>query len=245
MPKTQFDQTDAVILCGGFGTRLRSVVSDVPKGLARIGGRPFLDILVDHLKGYGLRRFVFCVGYLKEQVVEHFQSRGATEPDTEYAYSEENEPLGTGGALTNARKKFVNESLLVLNGDSFCDADLAAFAESHADREAELSIVLYRNEETGDYGTVDIDAEQRLTAFREKQYQSGGGLINAGIYLMPRALVDAMPPAPFSLEKDFFPNVIGGRRSYGFLTDAPVLDIGTPERYEQIDQIFRSKQQSS
>lgn len=220
---------EAVILCGGLGRRLRPAVKGRPKPMAEVAGRPFLDILLARLRGQGVRRFVLCAGYRADFIRRHYSEIPGV------AVSEEKRPLGTAGAVKNARRLIKGRSFLVLNGDSFCAADLRRFAAFHRRKKAAVSLVLSKASGRGDTGTVRLAADGRVSSFSEKSGR--GGLVNAGIYLMDRALLDAVPAGrKYSFEYDLFP---GLRRLYGFRTAAPLLDIGTPERYRAAEKILR------
>lgn len=219
---------DAVILCGGLGTRLRPISGDLPKVLMPFAGRTFIDILIESLLPFGFRRFVLCVGHLREKVRAHFSAR-----DYEVVFSEEAEPLGTGGALKNARPHIAGSPFLLLNGDSLCPTDLHGFHDFHVQKGGILSIVLTRPLSENVYGIVELDRENRIVAFREKAEARRGSFINAGIYLAERGIFDLMPEAArFSLETDLIPAILP-HGCYGLVTDAKLIDIGTPERYVQ------------
>jgi NDP-sugar pyrophosphorylase family protein len=218
----------AFILAGGLGTRLRPAVSDRPKALAEVAGRPFLAWLLDGLAAAGVRRAVLCTGYRGEMIRQAVGDRFQT---LALDYSQETEPLGTGGAVRAALPLCDSPRLLVLNGDSLCRADLARFARQHAQRGAACSLVLARVEDTSRYGRVETAADGRLTQFVEKGDAAGPGWINAGVYLFQRPVIEGMPPArALSLERDLFPAWLG-RGLYGHQQDGPFLDIGTPESY--------------
>lgn len=220
--------TDAVILCGGLGTRLRPVSGDLPKALVPFAGRPFIDILIESILPFGFRRFVLCVGYRSEKIREHFGRQ-----DYEVVFSEESEPLGTGGALKNARPHILSNPFLLLNGDSLCPTDLTEFLRFHDRRGGILSMVLTRPLAEHDYGVIMLDGQARITAFREKEAAQKGSYINAGIYLMDHRLLDLMPAsATFSLERDLIPELLP-YGCYGYITDGSLIDIGSPERYCQ------------
>jgi NDP-sugar pyrophosphorylase family protein len=217
---------DVVILCGGKGERLKNLSGDVPKILMPIAGKPFIDILIESLLPFGFRRFVLCVGYLREKVRAHLAVT-----DYDVVFSEEKEPLGTGGAMKNARRHIKTSSFLLLNGDSFCPADLHAFYNFHLRKGGILSIVLSRPLSENAYGVVEIDGQDRIIAFREKDEADEGSFINAGLYLAERGIFDLIPEkARFSLETDLIPSLLP-HGCYGFVTDAEFIDIGTPERY--------------
>jgi NDP-sugar pyrophosphorylase family protein len=219
---------DVVILCGGLGTRLRPISEDLPKVLMPFSGKPFIDILIESLLPFGFRRFILCVGHLKEKVRSHF-----CEPHFEVVFSEETEPLGTGGAVKNAFPLIESQEFLVINGDSICPVDYSQFYNFHLKRGGILSLVLVKPQAGQDYGIVEIDDDQRVINFMEKKECHKNMYINGGIYFMRKDIFELMPPqARFSLEYDLFPKILE-TGCYGFQTDAQVIDIGTPERYLQ------------
>jgi NDP-sugar pyrophosphorylase family protein len=226
-------RTTAVILAGGLGTRLRSVVADRPKVLARVGGRPFITHLLDQLADAGCRHVVLCTGYLGEQVettIGHSYGR------LRVSYSREAEPLGTGGALRLALDHVASSDLLVLNGDSYCAADLETFAAWHAQRGSQASLLLAHVPDTRRYGSVVLDADDRVERFQEKGGSSGPGWINAGIYLLRREpLVDVPSNTSVSLERELFPSW----PLRGFRSDAAFIDIGVPADYARADRFLR------
>lgn len=225
------EKIDVIILCGGLGTRLRPVIDDQPKVLVKIGEKTFLDLLIDDLVIQGFKNIILNVGYLKEQIRKHFISNKRS--NCTIRFSEEDEPLGTGGALKNAIPLIKNDFFMAMNGDSICKVDLRNFIDFHIEKEALLSIVLASSKTAKDYGSVALDELQRITSFNEKVVGKSENLINAGIYLMDKVIFSDMPNNSFSLEYDLFPKVIVSNRCYGFLTNSKVIDIGTPERYEK------------
>jgi len=227
----------ALILSGGLGTRLRSIVPDRPKVLAPVAGRPYLAHLLDKLVETGLRRVVLCTGYRADQVRAEF---GARYRGLGLLYSEESQPLGTAGALRLALAHVDSRTLLVLNGDSYCAADLHTFWRFHHRQPSEqaASLLLTEVADTRRYGRVSVDAAGRITRFLEKSQASGRGLINAGIYLLDRALVESIPTGrAVSLERDLFPTLIGSG-VYGFASSSAFIDIGTAESYAAADLFF-------
>ena len=221
-------ECDAVILCGGQGKRLRGVIQDVPKAMAEIDGRPFLDFIFDHLKAQGITRVVLCTGYKADVIEAHYRGR---ERGMTVEFSKENVPLGTGGALKNARGLIFSDPFFVFNGDSFLAADLQRLLNFHIKKKAEASMIVSQVTERGDYGSVALDDEQRVTAFHEKTDAEGLSIVNAGVYCFNQCLFPRMPnTAQFSLEREFLPQLTGGK-FYGLITSKPFVDIGTPERY--------------
>lgn len=218
---------DVLILCGGVGARLSPAVSDRPKPMAAISGRPFLDILIGHVSRYGFRRFILCTGYMKDKISAYY-SQGYR--DLEIVFSEEEKPLGTGGAVREAEPHIRSSSFVVMNGDSFCPLNMREFLAFHHKQEADISIALSRATDAGDYGIVECDSAGVVVSFLEKG-QRREGLVNAGVYVMQKNILTAIPAgACFSLEHDLFPSYVS-RRFYGYVTDKSFIDIGTPERY--------------
>ena len=173
---------EAIILAGGFGTRLKSVVADRPKALAPVNGRPFLEYLLDHLIGGGIECFVFSVGYRARMIEAHFGDRYRNRP---IRYALETEPLGTGGGIANALPLTEGASVLVVNGDSLFLTDLDAQRALHLRTAALATLSLRPMKNFSRYGRVEIDGEDRITAFREKETVAEG-LINGGVYLLRR-----------------------------------------------------------
>lgn len=237
---TELAGMTAVILAGGFGTRLRSVVVDRPKVLADVGGRPFVTRLLDQLSRMGIRRSVFCAGYLGRQMEEML---GDTYGDLDLVYSHEPIPLGTAGALRLARPLFHSDPVLVMNGDSYCHANLQALLDWHVARNAQASLLLTEVPDTKRYGGVWTKKDGLVSRFTEKGHEGGPGWINAGIYALSHCFVEAIPcDRAISLEHDIFPAWIG-RGLYGYRDAGPFLDIGIPEAYAEASSFFASKWQ--
>lgn len=223
----------AVILAGGLGKRLRSAVWDRPKVLAEVLGRPFLDHLLDRILMYGVRRVVLCAGYMADRL-ERVYGRGYG--DMAIAISREPELLGTGGAVRNALPLIRTDAALVLNGDSYCTADLVEFFARHRAQGLERSMLLVRCEDCGDYGRVETDEDGRVAAYVEKDGSAGSGWVNAGVYLLSRAAIASIPAdGPVSMERDVFPSWIPEGIS-GVRLDGGFLDIGTPDRLTQAEE---------
>lgn len=219
---------EAVILAGGFGTRLKSVIADVPKPMAPVAGKPFLAYLLNYLSVYGITRCVLSVGYKSEAIIDYF---GNEYKGIQLAYAVENEPLGTGGGLFNALKDCLETEVLVLNGDTRFDVDLADLAEFHAKKNADVTLALKPLNDTSRYGTVKLNEEGRIIKFCEKRENTTGeGLINAGCYIFNQRLA-AKKSGAFSLEKDFFEKELNQLHIFGFVEDAYFIDIGIPEDY--------------
>lgn len=228
----------AAILAGGLGTRLRSVVSDRPKVMAMVAGRSFVTHLLDQLTEYGIRKTVLCTGYLADMIKSEL---GDEYRNMELAYSVEEIPLGTGGALRNAAGLLSGDILLVLNGDSFCHCNLSDFIAKHAASGAYAGMALAQVDDVARFGTVLANDVAFIESFIEKGGQTGPGWINAGIYLLPTNLTkEISPDRQVSLEREIFPGLIE-KGLYGYRCTGPFIDIGVPEEYQR-SQIFFSEQ---
>lgn len=228
-----FDAT-AFLLAGGQGTRLRPAVADRPKPLAPVRGRPFAEWLVHSLAGQGIRRIVFCTGHMADQIASHFGDGRAWGVET--VYSREEKPLGTAGALRLATERMPGEApLLALNADSYCDFDVVRLVSTHRTRGARGTVWLARADDAGRYGSVEADADGRVTAFAEKSSRHGRGWINAGIYALDRDVLAGIPAgAAASLETQVLP-ALAGKGLWSVAGESPLLDIGTPESYARAE----------
>ena len=221
---------EAIILAGGFGTRLQSVVKDVPKPMADINGRPFLAYLFDYAISNGVERVVLSVGYKREVIERYF---GNSYKGAKIEYCVEDSPLGTGGAIKRALGMCVKRETLVLNGDTFFAVNLPSFVELHNKTTSLVSIALKPMECFDRYGCVALDGDT-VVSFEEKKY-CDSGLINGGVYLLNRDILPTLNCLPdiFSFEKDFLESKIADIRPYGFIDNGYFIDIGIPEDYER------------
>ena len=221
--------TKAALLVGGLGTRLRSLVSSAPKPLAPVGDRPFLELLIRQLQLQGIRDLVMCSGYLADQIEGEFGD--GRDLGVAIEYSKEAEPLGTAGALKFAQPHFQSVSeILVMNGDSFLDIDLNQLLGFHRTHGGLATVAVVLAENASRYGTVNADSSGRVTAFSEKTGNESPRLINAGVYVFSRALLDQIPAGPSSLEKDMFPRILD-QGVYAAEQRGMFIDIGTPGDY--------------
>jgi D-glycero-alpha-D-manno-heptose 1-phosphate guanylyltransferase len=228
---------EAIILAGGLGTRLQPAVSDLPKSMAGINGRPFLEFLLDRLIQCGFEHVILSIGYMHEHIMDHFS---AEYKNLKISYAVENEPLGTGGGIRLAMRQANSDDVLVLNGDTLFMLDLNAFSDFHLRRKSLFSIALRQVESVGRYGSVIIDKEGVISGFAEKNTSDGPGMINAGIYLISRKYFsDFSLPENFSLEKDFIEKIYKNDRFYGFPGSGYFIDIGIPEDYSRAQSDFR------
>lgn len=222
--------TEAIILAGGLGTRLRSVVADMPKCMAPVAGKPFLHYVIHHLQQQGVTRFIFSLGYLHEVIEEWL---AASHPGLEYAVVIEEEPLGTGGAIKLAATKALQQNVLVLNGDTLFGLDVQELNGFHQQSGADCTLSLKPMHDFDRYGVVELDHDYRIASFKEKQHYEEG-LINAGVYTLNVAsfLAEELP-VKFSFEKDYLEKYFAERKMYGVVQDCYFIDIGIPEDYER------------
>lgn len=219
----------AVLLVGGMGTRLRSIVPSTPKPLALVGNRPFLQLVVRQLRSQGIRRLVMCTGYLADRIECEFGD--GHECDVAIDYSKEPYPLGTAGAVKLAERCLPADSdFLVMNGDSFLDLDFREFIRFHREHGGLISIAVRKVENATRYGTVRVDGSNRVTGFTEKTETQAPGLVNGGVYMFNRAVLRHIPDGPASLEKDIFPRLLG-HGMYALEQHGIFIDIGTSEDY--------------
>lgn len=225
---------DVLILCGGLGTRLRPVVSDRPKPMAVVGGRPFLDILIGYVSRFGFRHFILCTGHMGDFIGRYY---GEKDRGLRISISREQLPLGTAGAIKNAERFIRGNTFVCLNGDSMCGVDLKDFLKFHAGKRALASVVLGRDADGGGCGVARVDWNSRVTDFSEKAPVKGA-YQSAGIYIFEKRLLSLIPRGrKVSLEYDVLPRIIG-RGVYGYVTGKRFFDIGTPEGFS----IFASRQ---
>ena len=220
--------TTAVVLAGGRGSRLASVVPDRPKVLAQVGGQPFLGHVLARLLAAGVEEVVLCTGHLAPQIEAAF---GTEFGGLRLVYSTETGPLGTAGALRLAAPLLAADPVLVLNGDSLCGVDLRAFWSWHHASGARVSLVTVQVADGRAGGRVEADGAGRVVRFVEKSPQRGPARVNAGIYAVPLELLHELPAGrPLSLERDLLPAWVGcGLHAYA--SNGTLLDIGTPASY--------------
>lgn len=219
----------AVLLVGGMGTRLQTVLPSTPKPLARVGDMPFLELLVLQLRSQGIRHLVMCTGHRAEQIEEEFGD--GRRWDVVIEYSREPRALGTAGALKFA-ERFLQQApeFLVMNGDSFLEFDFLQFLDFHREHGGLVSMAVRRVPDASRYGTVQLDAHQKVVGFCEKNNTGAPGLVNGGVYLFNRTALAHLPEGPASLEKDIFPRLLD-YDVYAAEQDGMFIDIGTPEDY--------------
>ena len=222
--------TEAIVLAGGLGTRLQTVVKETPKSLAPIEGKPFLAYLLDYAKNQGIERFVFALGY-KAELIESFARKYLRE--SKYAFSIEKEPLGTGGAIYRACNQVASENAIVLNADTFFGIQYAQLAELHEQQKSVCTLALKRMNAFDRYGSVNINDKNIITGFSEKKYQASG-YINGGVYaLSVEPFLQKSFPDSFSFEKEYLEKEFVTENFPGLVSDAYFIDIGVPEDYQR------------
>lgn len=223
----------AIVLAGGLGARLQTVLSDMPKPMAPIQGKPFLAYLLDYLQIQGVTRVVLSIHYLGEKIRAYFRSHYH---GIDIQYTEESELLGTGGAVLNALSVIPekNKPCFVLNGDTFFKLNYQAMYEYHDQHTASFSMALRVMDECSRYGKVLVD-QQTIVAFHEKG-ECGSGLINAGVYLINPELISTFDlPRKFSIEKDFIIPYLKELRPKAYITEDYFIDIGLPQDYARAE----------
>ena len=235
---------EAIILAGGLGTRLRSVVPDLPKPMASVNGRPFLEYLLDFWIHGGAERFILSVGYKHKILQSHF---GTAYKNVPIGYSVEENPLGTGGGLLSALGKLrTRNPFLLINGDTFFDVNVSSILAFHQKRNAGLTMVLRTMADAGRFGTVQLGNHGQLERFCPPGEGNPPYLINGGIYLINPEFLDAERlrwngNTPLSLEGDLFPKWVRSRYPiYGFQETGEFIDIGIPEEYQRCQALFET-----
>lgn len=230
--------TEAVILAGGFGTRLQTVVSDVPKPMAPVNSKPFLDYIFIYLKHFGIKHVVLSTGYLSDKISNCY---GNEYLGIRVSYAKEETPLGTGGGIRLSLEQCYTKNILVLNGDSFFDVDLNQYYNQHTSFKSDCSLALRYVEDAARYGTIKLGDMDVIRAFKEKNGEPKPGLINGGVYILGMELFLAKTQAgiAFSIEKDFFEKRINELNIFGFEHKGYFIDIGIPEDYTRAQNDFK------
>lgn len=220
---------DAIILVGGKGTRLASVVTDVAKPMASVDGRPFVDVIVKRLQNQGISRIIMATGHKAESVHDYYKDQAGV------VCIKEDEPMGTGGAILNVLHTMsdVSDPFFVLNGDSFYPFELSVFDGVSN----QLGAVEMDN--SARYGTVTVDSENRIVDFNEKTGIEAPGLVSAGFYCLHKEIFKNLKLAPCFIEKDIFPALAAEGELMAVRNKGPMLDIGLPETYAAASAFLR------
>jgi len=229
---------ESIILAGGLGTRLRSVVAELPKCMATVAGKPFLCYVIKQLQNQGVEKFIFSLGY-KHEVIEDYINTEFKMIDAQFVI--ENEPLGTGGAIKLACAKATEKNVLVLNGDTMFSINVQLLAAAQTAYSADCTLSLKPMQNFDRYGVVELNADRSIASFKEKQFYKEG-LINGGIYALQTAhFLQEKLPEKFSFEKDYLEKYYNQRKMYGNIQDEYFIDIGIPEDYQRAQIEFKDK----
>ncbi len=228
---------EAIILAGGFGSRLQSVVNDVPKPMAPINHEPFLNYVFDYLKHYHIEHVVLSTGYLADKITDYYKNQFN---GISISYTKEMNPLGTGGGIRLAMEQCTKKDILVLNGDSFFDVNLYRYYNQHTSFHSDCSLALRKVNNAARYGTIKL-GNGFIKSFKEKDNIEQPGLINGGVYILNRELYlgKTIANEAFSIEKDFFEKRINELNLLGFEYDGYFIDIGIPEDYKKAQDDFK------
>lgn len=223
-------EVEVLILAGGKGTRLKSIISDLPKPMAPIGDVPFLEYIVKKVEKDGFKNIVLLTGYLGEKIEEHFSTDAFS--SLNIRYSKEESPLGTGGAIKKAIENSRFHNFLILNGDTLFNINLNDFLRAGTNiKTTDMLIGLCEVSDTSRYGSVSLGNEMQILKFFEKNDASGKGLINAGIYLCKRNIVSVIEDGFVSLESEVMPKLVSAGLLFGASYQADFIDIGIPSDY--------------
>jgi len=231
---------EVIILAGGFGTRLRSVVNDKPKCLAEVNEKPFISYLIDSLLKFNYSKFVFSLGYLKDHIIEYISINYS---NLNVIFSVEEQPLLTGGAIRLALEHVESKSVLILNADTYLGVDLNCLYQYHKKENSDITITLKPMHNFDRYGSVKFDNHNRIYSFEEKK-QINFGYINCGyIYLKKDILLMHQINTPFSFENDFIKLKINQININAFIDNSYFIDIGIPEDYLKANIDFKKNLQ--
>ncbi len=241
-----YSDVEVFILCGGKGTRLQSVISDIPKPMAPVAGKPFLHHLVDQCMQNGFINFCFLTGHMEEKIRQYFSAElAASESPVSLRFSHETVPLGTAGAIKKAIQSSRYSNFLVINGDSYLNTDLRFYYEQYRKNHDQQFILLLKELENFDrYGSVQLDSEGNIIKFEEKMPQKIG-LINAGIYIFNDRFNSYIADTDFSLEQQTFPRLLPLKLLRGLTAKGFFVDIGIPEDYALACKMFEEKRKTS
>lgn len=231
----------AVILAGGLGTRLRSVVNDLPKPMAPIHGRPFLEYLIDYWITQGVSDFILSVGYRYNDIVNHFGNQYKT---AKISYIIEDTPLGTGGGLVMAAERIgLNKQFLLLNGDTFFEVTLTQLRQFHKEKKSDLTFSLFKNNDTARYMGMDVHQDGSIMHLKSAQ-SNENSFVNGGVYLINSNLFadgSFIAGNKYSFEADLIPSFLShNKKVYGLNFDSFFIDIGVPDDYLRTVQLFKT-----
>lgn len=235
-------QSDVMILCGGKGERLRSLISDRPKPLASFQGQPFLDFLIEDLLKQNFQHFILLAGYQGDKIQAYAEQKNR-ELTAQVECIIEHLPLGTAGALHNSLTFVTTSMVLVLNGDSYCQVDYRQMFRFHNEHSANMTIATSPCKDAKDYGTIITDEKGRIRCFSEKAATGCSSWVNAGIYILEKNMLEMIPTGRnISLEQEMIPQWLSNEKViYAYPCQTEHLDIGTPERFATAQEFFQQK----
>lgn len=217
---------EAIVLAGGFGTRLSHIVKDVPKPMALVANRPFLEYILDYLKNNGITRVILATGYKHDSIEKHF---GNEYNGLEVIYSLEDTPLFTGGAIKKAIRMCEDKKVFIINGDTYFDVNLYEMKEFHDSNDSSITVATKLMHDFNRYGTVTLNND-RIVKFKEKGYNEKG-LINGGVYLLDKDVLKDVEQSKFSFEQDIMEKKISCLNIFSFKSEGYFIDIGVEEDY--------------
>lgn len=234
VPMTNYSKPlrKAVIMAGGFGTRLKDLTKDTPKPMLPLGGRPVLDYSIELCKRYGITDIAISVYYLKEKIMAHYGD--GSRYGVRIIYFEEPEPLGTAGVL-RLYQHWLDEPFMLCNADELKDINLHEMYEQHVANGAAATDALTRVDDPSQYGVVELTESNKIIRFVEKpkREEAPSNLINAGLYIIDPSVIAMVPEGLCMIEKDIFPKLAEAGRMYGYPFEGQWFDTGTPERYTE------------
>jgi D-glycero-alpha-D-manno-heptose 1-phosphate guanylyltransferase len=229
---------EAIILTGGLGTRLLSVVNDVPKCLAPIKGIPFLEYVLDYADGAGIEHVIISVGYKKELIKKYILEQDF---DIAISFCDENTPLGTGGAIKKSMQLASTDQILVLNGDTYYEYDLNMLWSKQEFGFGDCTLCLKPMQNFDRFGSVECAKDGKIISFKEKQFIANG-LINTGVYAIDRErFLSEKLPQKFSFEKNYLEANVDNHNFLGVIENNYFIDIGIPEDYAKAQIELKNK----
>ncbi len=232
---------DLIILAGGLGTRLRSVVSDLPKCMAPVNGKPFLAYVIDYFQQQGITNFIFSLGYKHEMIIEYLDKLAIHPSPSTIHYSIEEEPLGTGGAIKKACRLTSSANVFVTNGDTLFKANVSALQDFHALKNSDCTLALKPMKSFDRYGVIELNEDNSIKNFNEKKYYETG-LINGGLYMLNVGdFLSKSFPEKFSFETNYLEKFYNKHNMFGLVQDEYFIDIGIPEDYNKAQHELGSK----
>jgi len=232
----------AIILAGGIGSRLGSIVKNTPKPFLKVNKNPFVLKIVERLKNQGVDNIIFCLGYKPEKIIDFFGDGSMW--GIKISYLIEDNLRGTAGAVRSAYKKISGLDVVILNGDSFCYFDIPNLIKQHKLNKADVTISVLKNNNPERYGLISFNQNMKIIKFIEKtkNYKNKNHFINAGVYVMKKTIIKRINNnKPVSLEKDFFPKILYMNVQAFIIENRKFIDIGTPKSLKKADFFFNKE----